>query len=108
MALLGLTCPRRGWIMADMTADHEMTAEMPSAQVLLVDDEPDHVEDVTGYLEAKLAALLSHESQFESTMASGDDPELTGFRRRVEAKLAAAGKAGGVDHAEVFKLIDDL
>jgi len=44
MALLGLTCPRWGWIMAGMTADHENNPEMPSAQVLLVDDEPDHVE----------------------------------------------------------------
>jgi LmbE family N-acetylglucosaminyl deacetylase len=79
------------------------------AQLLLFEaDEPDHVEDVTGWLEAKLDALLSHRSQFESTMASGDDPDLAGFRQRVEAKLRAAGRAAGVTHAEIYKLIDDL
>ncbi len=88
--------------------DQEFPHHRPDTLLLWEADEPDHVENVTGYLEAKMRALLSHESQFESTMASGDDPELTGFRRRVEAKLAAAGEAGGVEHAEIFKLIDDL
>ena len=88
--------------------DQEHPHHRPDALLLWEADEPDHVEDVTGFLDAKLTALLSHRSQFESTMASGDDPELTGFRRRVEAKLATAGRAGGVVHAEVFKLIDDL
>ncbi len=80
----------------------------PRALLLFEADEPDHVEDVTGYLDAKLAALLSHQSQFVSTMGSGEDPELVGFRDRVGAKLSEGGRAGGVTHAEVFKLIDDL
>lgn len=80
----------------------------PEALLLFEADEPDHAEDVTGFLDSKLRALLAHESQFESTMASGDDPELLGFRQRVEAKLTAAGDACGVRHAEIFKLIDDL
>ncbi len=88
--------------------EHEFPHHRPDALLLFEADEPDHVEDVTGHLDAKLAALLSHESQFESTMKSGDDPELTRFRGRIEAKLVAAGEAGGVTHAEVFKLIDDL
>ena len=88
--------------------DQEFPHHRPDTLLLWEADEPDHVENVTGFAGAKLAALLSHESQFESTMASGDDPELTGFRQRVEAKLSAAGRAGGVEHAEIFKLIDDL
>jgi len=80
----------------------------PSRLLLFEADEPDHVEDVGGFLDAKLNALLSHESQFESTMKSASDPNLLAFRQRVEAKLLAAGQAGGVHHAEVFKLIDDL
>ena len=87
---------------------HEYPHHRPASLLLFEADEPDHVEDVTGYLDAKLAALLSHESQFVSTMGSGDDPELVDFRRRIEAKLVAAGTAGGVTHAEVYKLIDDL
>ncbi len=80
----------------------------PDRLLLWEADEPDHAEDVTGFLETKYAALLAHTSQFESTMASGEDPELVAFRERVEAKLTVAGAACGMDQAEVFKLIDDL
>jgi LmbE family N-acetylglucosaminyl deacetylase len=89
-------------------ADQPHEPHRPDALLLFEADEPDHVEDVTGFLDMKLAALLCHESQFVSTMGSDDDPELAEFRNRIEAKLLAAGEAGGVDHAEVFKLIDDL
>jgi len=89
-------------------ADQPLPHHRPETLLLFEADEPDHVEDVTGHLDAKLAALLSHESQFVSTMGSGDDPELVAFRRRIEGKLAAAGQAGGVTLAEVYKLIDDL
>lgn len=80
----------------------------PEKILLWEADEPDHVEDVAGFEGTKIKALLAHESQFESTMASSDDPELTRFRQRVEAKLAEAGRAAGIRHAEIFKLIDDL
>jgi len=80
----------------------------PDLLLLWEADAPDHAEDVTGYLDTKYAALLAHESQFETTMDAGSDPELQQFRRRVEAKLEAAGAAARFTHAEVFKLIDDL
>jgi len=80
----------------------------PDRLLLFEADQPDHAEDVTGHLEVKYQALLAHESQFESTMKAASDPQLVQFRRRVEARLAAAGTAAGVTHAEVFKLIDDL
>lgn len=80
----------------------------PDLLLLFEADEPDHAENVAGFGEAKYRALTSHHSQFESTMKSGDDPELTRFRRRVEDKLITAGKAAGMELAEVFKLIDDL
>lgn len=88
--------------------DQDLPHHRPDKLLLFEADQPDHAEDVTGYLDAKLAALLSHESQFRSTMASDGDPELTGFRARVEAKLTTAGRAAGLAHAEVYKLIDDL
>jgi LmbE family N-acetylglucosaminyl deacetylase len=80
----------------------------PDAILLFEADRPDHAEDVSAFVEHKYAALTSHHSQFESTMKSGDDPELHRFRQRVEAKLTAAGQAVGLEFAELFKLIDDL
>ena len=80
----------------------------PDRLLLFEADEPDHAEDVTGFVDVKHAALLAHVSQFESTMKAGDDPELHRFRARVEQKLRTAGEAAGMSHAEVFKLIDDL
>ena len=80
----------------------------PDLLLLFEADEPDHAEDVGGFLDAKYRALTSHRSQFESTMKSGDDPELTRFRQRVEDKLVTAGQAVDMELAEVFKLIDDL
>ena len=88
--------------------DQGMASHRPDALLLFEADEPDHVEDVNGFVEAKINALLCHQSQFQSTMGTDDDPELEAFRRRVEDKLATSGRAGGVELAEVFKLIDDL
>ncbi len=80
----------------------------PDRLLLWEADEPDHAEEVDDFVETKYRALLAHTSQFESTMASGEDPELIEFRKRVEAKLTTAGQACGMNHAEIFKLIDDL
>jgi LmbE family N-acetylglucosaminyl deacetylase len=80
----------------------------PDLLLLFEADEPDHAEDVAGYVDAKYRALTSHVSQFESTMKSGDDPQLVRFRERVEDKVNVAGRAAGMTQAEVFKLINDL
>ena len=88
--------------------DQPVPHHRPDRLLLWEADEPDHAEDVSGFVDTKYQALLAHTSQFESTMASGEDPELVEFRKRVEAKLTAAGQACGMGHAEVFKLIDDL
>ena len=46
----------------------------PTALMLFEADVPNHVEDVTAQVDVKLAALVAHESQFESTMhAAGGD-----------------------------------
>jgi LmbE family N-acetylglucosaminyl deacetylase len=88
----------------------------PSALLLFEADEADHTEVVTAaHAEAKIAALLAHESQFETTMeidlaGAGRDAEQAAFRDRIIGELAEAGAAAGgdVDLAERFKLIDDL
>ena len=81
----------------------------PTAVLLWEADEVDHVEDVTGWAERKVAALLEHRSQFRSTHDI-DDPEDVGqverFTRRVEERLAEVGRSAGVAAAEGFKRID--
>ena len=80
----------------------------PDALLLWEADEPDHVEDVSTGLDAKLRALEAHESQFESTMKAVDDAELDAFRRRIRDRLAELGEPHGLAAAEVFKLMDRL
>jgi LmbE family N-acetylglucosaminyl deacetylase len=91
--------------------EQSLAHHRPRALLLFEADEPDHVEDVTGYGEAKLAALECHRSQFVSTMRIADDDagkERERFRRRIRDRLATAGRAAGVAEAEAFKLIDEL
>jgi LmbE family N-acetylglucosaminyl deacetylase len=83
----------------------------PATLLLWEADEPDHVEDVTGFATAKVAALLAHRSQFRSTMGI-DHPdahaEVEAFRQTVIAELAAAGRSAGIELGEAFKRMDDL
>jgi LmbE family N-acetylglucosaminyl deacetylase len=83
----------------------------PSTLLLFEAEEPDHVEEVSGFAEAKLAALLSHRSQLRSTMHI-DDPssaaQVEAFRKRVLDELATQGRRASVAHGEAFKRIDEL
>jgi LmbE family N-acetylglucosaminyl deacetylase len=83
----------------------------PTSLLLFEADEVDHVEDVTGFAERKVAALLEHRSQFRSTHDI-DDPEdveqVARFTRRVEERLAEVGRSAGVGSGEGFKRIDRL
>lgn len=87
-----------------------LDAWRPEALLLWEADEPDVAVDVTGHTDAKLAALLAHASQHESTMAITDqgDPaaEEATFRRRVLEKLAVWGRQIGTEHAEAFKHLE--
>jgi LmbE family N-acetylglucosaminyl deacetylase len=80
----------------------------PSMLLLFEADRPNHVEDVSRFVDAKLAALHAHESQFESTMKAHDDSELAAFDARIRERLAALGEPYGLDAAEQFVLITDL
>ncbi|MFT3855752.1 MAG: PIG-L deacetylase family protein [Ilumatobacteraceae bacterium] len=88
--------------------EHGIAHHRPDALLLWEADEPDHVEDVGEHVDAKLAALAAHESQFESTMHAVADDGLEAFRQRIRARLAGLGEAHGLAAAEVFKLITDL
>jgi len=88
----------------------------PVTVLLFEADEPDHLEDVTGFVDAKVDALLEHKSQFRSTMGIGESrasddeehPEFAEFKSRVTDELAEHGRQGGFAAAEAFKRIDDL
>jgi LmbE family N-acetylglucosaminyl deacetylase len=88
--------------------EHGLAPHRPDTLLLWEADEPDHVEDVTGYVDAKLFALEAHESQFESTMKAVDTDQLDAFRTRIRARLAGLGAPHGLGAAEVFKKISDL
>jgi LmbE family N-acetylglucosaminyl deacetylase len=92
-------------------ADQDVAPHRPQALLLWEADEPDHVEDVTGTVEIKLAALLEHRSQFRSTMRIADPlaaDEVDRFRDRVTAQLAEHGGLAGVQTGEAFKLMPRL
>ncbi len=103
LATDGIVAARDPKFFPDLRIHHR-----PDRLLLWEADQPDHVEDVSGFASVKYRALVAHTSQLESTMASGDDPDLIRFRQRVEAKLSEAGSGLGLEQAEVFKLIDDL
>ena len=88
--------------------EHGIAHHRPTHLLLWEADEPDHFEDVGDWVDAKLAALEAHESQFESTMKAADDAELDAFRDRIRARLHGLGSHHGAAAAELFKLISDL
>ena len=88
--------------------EQEIAHHRPSAILLFESEAPDHTEDVTGFLDAKAAALLEHRSQFVTTHGIRDEQDLTQverFRRHLDDQLATVGARVGVRHAEAFKLI---
>jgi LmbE family N-acetylglucosaminyl deacetylase len=93
--------------------EHGIAHHRPNALLLFEADEPDHVEDVTGFADTKIAALLEHRSQFRSTMFIGPDDDgtqLEAFRQRILRSLGAHGALADppVEHGEAFKLLTDL
>ncbi len=88
--------------------EQEMLPHRPDALLLWSADEPDYIEPTTpAALEAKVAALLCHASQAETTMAGADRDEASreAFSHKIEAWARRAGHASGVESAEVFKRI---
>lgn len=86
-------------------------AHRPSTLLLWEADEPDHVEDITGHIDTKIAALMEHRSQFRSTMQI-EDPEsedqVAAFRAKIESRAATQGEAAQVAFGEQFKAVREL
>lgn len=92
--------------------EHGLARHRPDHLLLFECDEPDHVEQVSAnHLEAKMSALLAHESQFESThgIAVDDDgSDLGVFRDRVVDQSRRVGSRVGVAWGEAFKQVAKL
>ena len=88
--------------------EHGIAHHRPERMLLWEAEVVHHVEDVTGWVDHKLAALEAHVSQFESTMKAVDDDQLEGFRARIRSRLAGLGAPYGMGAAEVFAAITDL
>jgi LmbE family N-acetylglucosaminyl deacetylase len=106
-----------GWLVCDAIVaardphffpEHGLAHHRPEALFLFEADEPNHVEDVSAFVDRMLAALEAHESQFESTMHAADAGELGAFRDRIRGRLAELGAPHGLAAAEVFARIADL
>jgi LmbE family N-acetylglucosaminyl deacetylase len=91
--------------------EHGIAHHRPDALLLFEADEPDHAEPADeASLEAKIAALEAHRSQYESTMFITDDPgasaaEQHRFRTRLRDELTEAGEWAGLPLAERFRLM---
>lgn len=91
--------------------EHDVDPWRPTTLLLFEADVPDHVEDVTDWTEPKLAALESHESQFETTMYKdlGEvGSEREAFRARERRKMVEMGRPAGFRYGEAFALVTDL
>lgn len=87
----------------------------PEALLLFEADQPNHLEDVNGSDQAKIDALLCHQSQWQSTMGIGDESRVmtpasdqVDFAARVRRQLADHGSLGGRHLGEAFHLITEL
>jgi LmbE family N-acetylglucosaminyl deacetylase len=66
----------------------------PEALFLWMAEQPDHFEDVSGFVEQKIAALREHHTQLD---------EWTGWEGRVREHMAELGREHGVAAAEAFR-----
>ena len=90
--------------------EHGIAHHRPSELLLFECEAPDHVESVDPHhIEAKVSALLAHESQFQSTHGIGPEDQGTdraAFGDRVVEKCRAAGRRAGAAYGEAFKRVD--
>ena len=82
----------------------------PESLLLFESEEPNHIENVTGFTDPKIDALLAHESQFETTMVITDDPEseTARFRERELNQMREMATNVDFEYGEAFHLITEL
>ena len=91
-------------------SEQNLAPHRPSVLLLWEADEPNHVEDVSGFVETKIAALMAHESQFESTMGIEEDApaEFDAFAHRMREQLREHGRLAGLAYGESFHLVTEI
>jgi LmbE family N-acetylglucosaminyl deacetylase len=91
-------------------ADQELAPHRPASLLLWEADHANHVEDVADVVAIKIAALLAHRSQHESTLgiSDGQVAQEEEFASRIRAQLAAHGALAAVSLGESFHLITDI
>jgi LmbE family N-acetylglucosaminyl deacetylase len=86
-----------------------LSPHRPVALLLWEPDQPNHVEDVTGFEKVKVAALLCHASQSENTFgiapAGGATPAGEEFASKIRHQLASHGSLVGIPSGEAFHLL---
>ncbi len=92
--------------------EQNVAPHRPSNLLLWEADEADHVERIDGFVDAKVRALLAHESQYATTMRiSGSvtaTEEIAALREAVQNRAREAGSLAGVESGEAFKVIARL
>ena len=98
--------------------DQELPPHRPMALLLWEADVVNHVEDVAGFEEVKIEALLAHRSQYETTLgiapgSPGDGSNVTGkevsrrvFAERIREQLAEHGALAGIALGESFHRLE--
>ncbi|MHB8317880.1 MAG: PIG-L deacetylase family protein [Acidimicrobiales bacterium] len=112
-----------GWILTDSIVaardplffpDQGLNPHRPEKLLLWEAEVTNHVENVSGYLDAKFQALIAHRSQHETTMGvevsgTGDgDTDFSPLYEWIVSELSSQGEAVGVLLGESFHLITDL
>ena len=82
----------------------------PSTLLCFEPGRVDHVENVDGYVDRKIEALLAHRSQWRSTMAIDDHPDAqrAAFAEKLIIEARSTGLRAGLRAGEAFARIDDL
>ncbi len=94
-------------------ADQELAPHRPRALLLFEADVANHVENVAGFEEAKVAALLTHRSQYETTLGldANAEPEAraaaeAAFSEQIRALLVEHGALAGIESGESFHRLE--
>ena len=108
-----------GWLTIDSVVaardphyhrEHGLNHHRPTALLLFECEEPNHLETLNKtHVDAKVSALLTHQSQFETTMAideNDDGSQTERFRQRILQESYKVGQRVGTAHAEAFRFID--
>ncbi len=90
--------------------DQGVAPHRPASLLCFEPGRVDHVENVDGYVDRKIEALLAHRSQWRSTMAIDERPddERAAFAEKIHAETRAAALRAGLRAAESFARIGNL